>query len=95
MEPYQRLPDIGGRFVSEFGMQAYPHVSTLKKCITRNEDRYPGKFSRPNLTTLLLTYQVRWTAKLSRVTFRQYYPRSVSLDLFLSLSIADILPCHL
>jgi beta-mannosidase len=95
MEPYQRLPDIGGRFVSEFGMQAYPHVSMLKKCITRDEDRYPGKFSRPNLTTLLLTYQVRWVAKLSRVTFRQYYPRSVSLELFLSLSIADILPCHL
>ncbi|CAN9089791.1 unnamed protein product [Alternaria alternata] len=42
MEPYQRLPDLGGRFVSEFGMEAYPHVSTLESCITRKEDLYPG-----------------------------------------------------
>jgi beta-mannosidase len=56
MEPYQRLPDMGGRFVSDFGMQAYPHVSTLKKCTTRDEDCYPGKFSRTNLTRLLLIY---------------------------------------
>ncbi|KAH8695804.1 glycoside hydrolase superfamily [Phaeosphaeriaceae sp. PMI808] len=42
MEPYQRLPQLGGRFVSEFGMEAYPHTSTLEKCITRDDDRYPG-----------------------------------------------------
>ncbi|KAF2025576.1 glycoside hydrolase [Setomelanomma holmii] len=45
MEPYQRLPDMGGRFVSEFGMEAYPHVSTLQKRITREEERYPGSMT--------------------------------------------------
>ncbi|CAO2658394.1 Nn.00g061170.m01.CDS01 [Neocucurbitaria sp. VM-36] len=45
MEPYQRLPDLGGRFVSEFGMEAYPHVSTLEACITRDEGRYPGSMA--------------------------------------------------
>lgn len=45
MEPYQRLPDMGGRFVSEFGMQAYPHVSTLGRCMVRDEDRCPGSIS--------------------------------------------------
>lgn len=45
MEPYQQLPDMGGRFVSEFGMEAYPHVSTLEGCITREEDRYPGSMA--------------------------------------------------
>jgi beta-mannosidase len=45
MEPYQRLPGLGGRFVSEFGMEAYPHVYTLKKCITREEDRCPGSMT--------------------------------------------------
>ncbi|KAL1801221.1 hypothetical protein ACET3X_001563 [Alternaria dauci] len=45
MEPYQRLPDLGGRFVSEFGMEAYPHLSTLESCITREEDRYPGSMA--------------------------------------------------
>lgn len=45
MVPYQRLPDMGGRFVSEFGMEAYPHVSTLERCITREEDRQPGSMT--------------------------------------------------
>ncbi|KAF2680847.1 glycoside hydrolase family 2 protein [Lentithecium fluviatile CBS 122367] len=45
MEPYQRLPRMGGRFVSEFGMEAYPHLETLDKCITRAEDRYPGSMA--------------------------------------------------
>ncbi|OAL54732.1 glycoside hydrolase [Pyrenochaeta sp. DS3sAY3a] len=45
MEPYQRLPELGGRFVSEFGMEAYPHVSTLEKCITRESERFPGSMS--------------------------------------------------
>lgn len=45
MQPYQQLPDLGGRFVSEFGMEAYPHVSTLKQCITKDEDRYPGSMA--------------------------------------------------
>lgn len=45
MEPYQHLPRMGGRFVSEFGMEAYPHVSTLDKAITNPEDRYPGSMA--------------------------------------------------
>lgn len=36
---------MGGRFVSEFGMEAYPHLATLNKCITREEDRYPGSMT--------------------------------------------------
>lgn len=45
MKPYQLLPEMGGRFVSEFGMEAYPHLSTLEKSITREEDRYPGSMA--------------------------------------------------
>ncbi len=26
---YQKLPEMNGRFVSEFGMEAYPHLETL------------------------------------------------------------------
>ncbi|OCL02433.1 glycoside hydrolase family 2 protein [Glonium stellatum] len=29
--PYQRYPDLAGRFVSEFGMLSCPHVDTIKK----------------------------------------------------------------
>ena len=42
LDPYQRLPEMGGRFVSEFGMEAYPHISTLEGCITQESDRQPG-----------------------------------------------------
>lgn len=45
MEPYQRLPGLGGRFISEFGMEAYPHIATIKKWVTRPEDRYPGSMA--------------------------------------------------
>ncbi|KAF1953243.1 glycoside hydrolase [Byssothecium circinans] len=45
MEPYHRLPRMGGRFVSEFGMEAYPHLDTLQKSITAEEDRYPGSMA--------------------------------------------------
>ncbi|XP_014558024.1 carbohydrate-binding module family 35 protein [Bipolaris victoriae FI3] len=45
MEPYQRLPKLGGRFVSEFGMEAYPHISTIERWVTRPEDRYPGSMA--------------------------------------------------
>lgn len=45
MEPYQRLSKMGGRFVSEFGMEAYPHLETLEKCISSAEDRYPGSMA--------------------------------------------------
>ncbi|KAI4620410.1 hypothetical protein J4E80_004937 [Alternaria sp. BMP 0032] len=45
MEPYQRLPQMGGRFVSEFGMEAYPHVSTLEMCINDQHDLHPGSMA--------------------------------------------------
>lgn len=45
MEPYQRLPELGGRFVSEFGMEAYPHVSTIEQYITKDEDRSHGSMA--------------------------------------------------
>ncbi|KAL5114316.1 hypothetical protein ACEQ8H_007791 [Pleosporales sp. CAS-2024a] len=44
-EPYQRLPNMGGRFVSEFGMEGYPHLSSLEKCITSPQERVPGSMS--------------------------------------------------
>ncbi|KAK8070291.1 hypothetical protein PG994_006907 [Apiospora phragmitis] len=45
MQPYQQLPELGGRFVSEFGMEAYPHLATLARCLTRAQDRYPGSMA--------------------------------------------------
>ncbi|PSN75124.1 glycoside hydrolase [Corynespora cassiicola Philippines] len=45
MSPYQQLPHMGGRFVSEFGMEAYPHLETLEKSITNDADRYPGSMA--------------------------------------------------
>lgn len=33
---------MGGRFVSEFGMEAYPHLSTIKSAITDPKQQYPG-----------------------------------------------------
>ncbi|KAK4177243.1 glycoside hydrolase superfamily [Triangularia setosa] len=40
--PFQCLPEMGGRFVSEFGMEAYPHFETVQKFITDPKDLYPG-----------------------------------------------------
>ncbi|CAG8976836.1 hypothetical protein HYALB_00009101 [Hymenoscyphus albidus] len=45
MKPYQVLPQMGGRFVSEFGMEGYPHLETIQKCISKEEDRYPGSMA--------------------------------------------------
>ncbi|KAL1881475.1 hypothetical protein VTK73DRAFT_3537 [Phialemonium thermophilum] len=42
MRLLQDLPDMGGRFISEFGMEAYPHVETLRACISDSAQRYPG-----------------------------------------------------
>ena len=42
MKPYQKLPDMGGRFVSEFGMEAYPHLETMHKFVSKPSERYPG-----------------------------------------------------
>lgn len=45
MAPYEHLPQLSGRFVSEFGMEAYPHIDTLASCITNPEQRYPGSMA--------------------------------------------------
>lgn len=42
MNKYQEVSLLGGRFVSEFGMEAYPHLSTLNRMITVPSQRYPG-----------------------------------------------------
>ncbi|KAK4158836.1 hypothetical protein QBC43DRAFT_138796 [Cladorrhinum sp. PSN259] len=41
-KPFQLLPEMGGRFVSEFGMEAYPHLETIHKFVTDEKERYPG-----------------------------------------------------
>jgi beta-mannosidase len=40
--PWQRLPEMGGRFVSEFGMVAYPHTDTIRRFVADPRERYPG-----------------------------------------------------
>ncbi|KAK4119515.1 glycoside hydrolase family 2 protein [Parathielavia appendiculata] len=41
-KPWQLLPQMGGRFVSEFGMVAYPHVDTIQRFVTDPAERYAG-----------------------------------------------------
>jgi beta-mannosidase len=41
-KPWQLLPQMGGRFVSEFGMVAYPHVDTIERFVTDPAERYAG-----------------------------------------------------
>ncbi|KAK3331893.1 glycoside hydrolase family 2 protein [Cercophora scortea] len=45
MKPYQTLPDMGGRFVSEFGMEAYPHLDTIRHFATSPGEQYPGSMT--------------------------------------------------
>lgn len=40
-EKYQDWAKLACRFVSEFGMLAYPHRSTIDKCISDPTERYP------------------------------------------------------
>lgn len=40
--PWQLLPRMGGRFVSEFGMVAYPHADTVERFVTDPAERYAG-----------------------------------------------------
>ncbi|KAK2686096.1 hypothetical protein QWA68_015365 [Fusarium oxysporum] len=40
-EKYQVFDRLGGRFNSEFGMEAFPALSTIKHCITEDCDRFP------------------------------------------------------
>ncbi|KAJ0421347.1 glycoside hydrolase superfamily [Aspergillus carlsbadensis] len=45
MIPYQNAASLSGRFVSEFGMQAYPHLSTIDRFITDPSQRHPGSMT--------------------------------------------------
>lgn len=42
MQRHQQAPSMSGRFVSEFGMEAYPHLSTLTSVITAPSQLHPG-----------------------------------------------------
>lgn len=39
--PYQEYGNLGGRFVSEFGMESFPHIDTVKSYIESPSDLYP------------------------------------------------------
>ncbi|KAK4235763.1 hypothetical protein C8A03DRAFT_46150 [Achaetomium macrosporum] len=41
-KPWQLLPQMGGRFVSEFGMVAYPHTDTIQRFVADPRERYAG-----------------------------------------------------
>ncbi|OOO13015.1 glycoside hydrolase family 2 immunoglobulin domain protein beta-sandwich [Aspergillus oryzae] len=41
MLPYQNFPEVGGRFVSEFGMEAFPHRATIEQFIEDEDEMYP------------------------------------------------------
>lgn len=45
MVKIQDIDKIGGRFVSEFGMQGYPHMETLQRVISRPEELVPGSMT--------------------------------------------------
>lgn len=45
MNKYQEVQDLGGRFVSEFGMEAYPHLETINGMVTDPAQRYPGSMA--------------------------------------------------
>ncbi|CDM38127.1 CAZyme family GH2 [Penicillium roqueforti] len=40
-EKYQIFDTLGGRFNSEFGMEAFPHISTIDYFVENPEDRFP------------------------------------------------------
>lgn len=42
MNKYQEASLLGGRFVSEFGMEAYPHLSTIQRMASSPSQLYPG-----------------------------------------------------
>ncbi|KAL0944626.1 Beta-mannosidase B 1 [Colletotrichum truncatum] len=45
MSRYQDSDQLSGRFVSEFGMEAYPHLQTTRRMITDPSQQYPGSIS--------------------------------------------------
>lgn len=40
-EKYQIFDSLGGRFNSEFGMEAFPHIATIKSFVEDPKDLYP------------------------------------------------------
>lgn len=40
-EKYQTFDKLGGRFNSEFGMEAFPHMQTIESFIENDADKYP------------------------------------------------------
>lgn len=40
-EMYQIFDTLGGRFNSEFGMEAFPHMSTIDYFVENEADKYP------------------------------------------------------
>ncbi|UPK96772.1 hypothetical protein LCI18_007707 [Fusarium solani-melongenae] len=42
MHRYQDSVQLAGRFISEFGMEAYPHVESIRQVITDSSQQYPG-----------------------------------------------------
>ncbi|KAI0194724.1 family 2 glycosyl hydrolase [Xylaria flabelliformis] len=42
MNRYQEAFRLSARFISEFGMEAYPHLETIRSMITVDKQRYPG-----------------------------------------------------
>lgn len=40
-EKYQIFDTLGGRFNSEFGMEAFPHLSTIRYFLENKADEYP------------------------------------------------------
>lgn len=40
-EKYQVYETLGGRFNSEFGMEAFPHMRTIESFIENEADKYP------------------------------------------------------
>ncbi|ORY60007.1 glycoside hydrolase superfamily [Pseudomassariella vexata] len=45
MRKYQEAHLLSGRFVSEFGMEAYPHMYTIDTVISNDKQKYPGSKS--------------------------------------------------
>ena len=40
-EKYQIFDTLGGRFNSEFGMEAFPHISTIEYFVENEKDFFP------------------------------------------------------
>lgn len=45
MNKHQEVSTLGGRFVSEFGMEAYPHLDTLHRMVSDPAQRFPGSMA--------------------------------------------------